>query len=132
MQAGDGSFYGTTLIGGSNNLGTVFQLTIPLVPTTTALTSTPNPSYQGENVTMTATVTAQNGSTPAGTVIFKSNGTQIGSASLNSSGVAVLNFTGLAVGSDSLTAVYQGLPPLEGSTSNTVTQVVHPAQHDDR
>ena len=38
----------------------------------------------------------------------------------------MLNFTGLAVGSDSLTAVYQGSPALAGSTSNTVTQVVHP------
>ncbi len=126
VQAPDGSFYGTTAAGGSNNMGTIFHLTIPLVPTTTVLTSIPNPSYQGQNVTLTATVTAQNGATPAGTVIFQSNGTQIGSAALNGSGVAVLNFTGLAVGSDSLTAVYQGLPPLEGSTSNTVTQVVHP------
>jgi uncharacterized repeat protein (TIGR03803 family) len=126
VQASDGSFYGTTLIGGSNNLGTVFKLTVPLVPTTTALTTSPNPSYQGESVTMTATVTAQNGSTPAGTVIFKSNGSSIGSASLDNSGVAVLNDTGLSVGSDSVTAVYQGSLTLAGSTSNTVTQVVHP------
>ncbi len=126
LQVGNGVFDGVTTRGGTDNLGTVFQIAVETVPTTTALTSTPNPSYQGESVTMTATVTAQNGSTPAGTVIFKSNGSQIGSASLNSSGVAVLNFTGLAVGSDSLTAVYQGLPPLESSTSNTVTQVVHP------
>ncbi len=126
IQVGNGVFDGVTYQGGTHNLGTVFQLTLELVPTTTVLTTSPNPSYQGENVAMTATVTAQNGSTPAGTVIFKSNGTQIGSASLNSSGVAVLNFTGLAVGSDSLTAVYQGLPPLESSTSNPVTQVVHP------
>ena len=127
IQAANGSFYGTTIIGGSHNLGTIFQLTIQLIPSTTVLTSSPNPSYQGESVAMTATVTAQNGSTPQGTVLFKSNGTQVGSASLNSSGVAVLNFTGLAVGSDSLTAVYQGSPTLAGSTSNTVTQVVHPA-----
>jgi uncharacterized repeat protein (TIGR03803 family) len=126
IQVGNGVFDGVTYQGGTDNLGTVYQLAVETVPTTTVLTSTPNPSYQGQSVTMTATVTAQNGSTPAGTVIFKSNGTQIGSASLNSSGVAVLNFTGLAVGSDSLTAVYQGLPPLEASTSNTVTQVVHP------
>jgi uncharacterized repeat protein (TIGR03803 family) len=126
LQVGNGVFDGVTYQGGTDNFGTAFQVAVETVPTTTVLTSTPNPSYQGENVTMTATVTAQNGSTPSGTVIFKSNGTQIGSASLNSSGVAVLNFTGLAVGSDSLTAIYQGLPPLEGSTSNTVTQVVHP------
>jgi len=127
VQGANGNFYGTTSTGGSNGDGTVFELAPETVPTTTVLTSTPNPSYQGENVMMTATVTAQNGSTPSGTVIFMSNGTQIGSASLNGSGVAVLNFTGLAVGSDTLTAVYQGLPPWEGGTSNPVTQVVLPA-----
>jgi uncharacterized repeat protein (TIGR03803 family) len=126
IQAPNGSFYGTTLNGGSNGLGTVFQLTLTLSPTTTVLTSAPNPSYAGENVVMTATVTAQNGSTPQGTVIFKSNGTQIGSTQLDDSGVAVLNFANLAVGSDSLTAVYQGSPTLATSTSNTVAQVVHP------
>ncbi len=127
IQGSDGKLYGVTTQGGNPNYaGTAFNLTLESIPTTTVLTSTPNPSYQGENVTLTATVTAQNGSTPAGTVVFKSDGTQIGSAALNSSGVAVLNFTALAVGSDSLTAVYQGLPPLEPSTSNTVTQVVHP------
>ena len=43
IQAANGSFYGTTIIGGSHNFGTVFQLTIPLVPTTTVLTSLPIP-----------------------------------------------------------------------------------------
>ena len=127
IQGSDGKLYGVTTQGGNANYaGTAFKLTLELVPTTTVLTTSPNPSYQGENVTMTATVTAQNGSVPSGTVIFTSNGTQIGSTSLNNSGVAVLNFTGLSAGTDSLTAVYQGAPLLQGSTSNTVTQVVHP------
>jgi uncharacterized repeat protein (TIGR03803 family) len=127
VQAPNGSFYGTTFTGGSHNMGTVFQLTIPLIPTTTALTTAPNPSYQGESVTMTATVTAQNGSTPAGTVVFKSNGTSVGSATLDNSGVAVLNYSGLSAGTDNITAVYQGSVTLAGSTSNTVVQVVLPA-----
>ena len=41
--------------------------------------------------------------------------------------MAVLNYAGLSAGTDSVTAVYQGSPLLAGSTSNTVTQVVHPA-----
>ncbi len=94
LQKADGSFYGTTLVGGTDNFGTVFQLALQQSPTTTVLTTSPNPSYQGEAVTMTATVTAQNGSTPAGTVVFKSNGAAIGSASLDNSGVAVLNYSG--------------------------------------
>ena len=126
VKAANGGFIGTTTQGGSHGDGVVFQLTIQQVSTTTVLTSAPNPSYQGENVTLTATVTAQNGSTPSGTVVFNSNGAQIGTATLDDSGVAVLNYSGLAVGNDSLTAVYQGSFLLQGSTSNTVTQVVHP------
>jgi uncharacterized repeat protein (TIGR03803 family) len=129
LQASDGSFYGTTVYGGTSTncslgCGTVFRLSLPLVPTMTSLVSTPNPSYQGEPVTMTATVTAQDGSTPTGTVVFNSNGVQVGSAQLNGSGVAVLIYAGLPVGTDSLTAMYQGSGTLAGSTSNPVMQVV--------
>jgi uncharacterized repeat protein (TIGR03803 family) len=119
VLAADGTLYGTTWF-------TAFSLSLgpPLVPTTTFLTSTPNPSNLGEPVTMTATVTAQDGSTPNGTVAFTSNGASIGSASLNGSGVAVLVYAGLSAGTDSLTAVYQGSGTLFGSTSNTVLQLV--------
>ena len=123
IQASDGNFYGTTYGGGSNNSGTVFKLT-PLVPTTTVLGTAPNPSNLGQAVTMTAIVTAQNGSTPTGSVVFKSNGVQIGSVQLNNSGIAVLIYSGLPLGTSSLTAVYQGSGNLAGSTSNTVLQVV--------
>jgi uncharacterized repeat protein (TIGR03803 family) len=123
VQATDGNLYGTTPSSGAYGPGTVFRL-VPPVFTTTVLTSAPNPSNLGQPVTMTATVTAQNGSTPTGTVVFKSNGVQIGSVSLNDSGVAVLIYAGLPLGIDSLTAVYQGSATLAGSTSNIVMQVV--------
>ena len=59
-----GNLYGTTSRGGTENGGVVFELSpIPLIPTTTVLASAPNPSNLGQVVTMTATVTAQNGST---------------------------------------------------------------------
>jgi len=119
-----GNLYSTTYQGGTYNGGTVFELTSQLVTTTTALTTAPNPSNLGQQVTMTATVTAQDGSIPTGIVVFKSNGVQIGSASLNSSGVAVLNYAGLGVGTDNLTAAYQGSQDWAPSTSNTVMQVV--------
>ena len=73
---------------------------------------------------MTATVTAQDGATPTGTVVFNSNGVQIGSAQLNDSGVAVLVYSSLPLGTESLMAVYQGSGNLAASTSNTVLQVV--------
>ena len=78
-------------------------------------------------VTLTATVHAQDGSLPTGNVGFSSNGTQIGSASLNNQGVAVLTTNALPVGTDSLVATYGGSSTLGPSTSNTVQQVVHPA-----
>ena len=122
VQGSDGNFYGTTSTGGASGDGTVFKIT-PLISTTTALVTTPNPSYLGETVTMTATVTAQNGSTPTGTVVFNSNGVQIGSVQLNN-GVAVLHYSSLPLGTESLTAVYQGSGNFGPSTSNTVLQVV--------
>ena len=101
----------------------MFKL-VPVVSTTTVLATTPNPSYLGEAVNMTATVTAQDGSTPSGTVVFNSNGVQIGSAQLNGSGVALLDYSSLPLGTESLTAVYQGSGNFAPSTSNTVLQVV--------
>ncbi len=84
IQGTDGSLYSTTTAGGAYSEGTVFSLSLAsLISTTTALTSAPNPSDLGQSVTMTATVTAQDGSNPTGTVAFTSNGASIGSATLN-------------------------------------------------
>ena len=124
LQASDGFLYGTTYIGGTANDGTVFKVTgPPVISTTTTLTTAPNPSHLNQSVTMTATVQAQNGLTPGGNVIFKSDGVQIGAAVL-SGGVAVLNYSGLSMGTHSIVAVYQGGGGYAGSTSNTVQQVV--------
>jgi uncharacterized repeat protein (TIGR03803 family) len=120
-----GNLYGTTSGGGTESAGIIFELLPPtLVPTTTALTTSPNPSNLGQSVTMTATVHAQTGAIPTGNVVFESNGTQIGTVGLNNSGIAVLDYTGLPVGNDSLVAMYQGSATLAPSTSNTVHQVV--------
>ena len=125
---GQGNVYGAPGSGGLHSGGSVLELSpMQLIATTTALMSAPNPSTLGQSVTMTATVTAQSGPTPTGTVVFNSNGAQIGMATLNNSGVAVLNYSGLPVGTDSLTAMYQGSSTLAPSTSNTVPQVVNPA-----
>ncbi|HET6844826.1 MAG TPA: Ig-like domain repeat protein [Candidatus Angelobacter sp.] len=84
---------------------------------TTNLSSTPNPSISGQTVTFTAAVAAvaPGSGTPSGTVTFFDNGTQIGSAALNSSGVTTFT-TGLAAGSHSITATYSG--DLNFSTSS--------------
>jgi hypothetical protein len=96
-----------------------------LTVTSTALVSSSNPSYAGESVTFTATVTP----TPAsGTVTFLDNGTPVGP---NSgvvplvSGVAALSLTTLGVGTHPLTAVYSGNSAAATSTSSSVSQVVN-------
>ena len=76
----------------------------------------------GEGVTFTATVTNTSGSggTPTGSVQFKSDGSDIGTAQALSSGTASLsNYTGLAVTTGTphvITAVYTPTGTFSGST----------------
>jgi hypothetical protein len=95
--------------------------------TTTTLISSQNPSNYGQGVTFTATVTAQYGGTPAGTVSFFDGGTNIGNSNLNSSGVATLTTSTLSVGTHSITATYNGDANFAPSTSPALYQVVQGA-----
>jgi hypothetical protein len=94
--------------------------------TTTGLTASPNPSASGQFVTFTATVTPTFSGTPTGTVTFKNGTTNIGTSTL-SGGVAKFSTKTLAVGSHSITAVYNGATYFTTSTSSAVTQVVENA-----
>jgi hypothetical protein len=95
-------------------------------PTTTSLTSTPDPSVQGQVVTLTAIVSSAGPVTPTGRVTFKNGGTAIGSRALKN-GVAILNTTSLPVGTLSITARYNGDTQCAKSTSLVLIQVVNPA-----
>jgi len=94
-------------------------------PTTTTLTSSPNPSADGQAVTFTAVVSSSEGAPPNGeTVSFMSGKTVLGTAAL-SSGTATFSDSKLAPGATtSVTAVYPGDANLLASTSNVVKQVV--------
>jgi hypothetical protein len=62
------------------------------VTTTTVLAASPMGSaQQGASVTLTATVTAADSTTPAGTIDFEQGGFSVGTGTLNSSGVATLS-----------------------------------------
>jgi uncharacterized delta-60 repeat protein len=78
------------------------------MPTTTTMTSSPNPSVFGQSVTFTATVvpTPPGTGTPTGTVTFLDNGGSIGSGVLNGSGVATFSTSALAGGNHTITASY--------------------------
>ena len=100
-----------------------------LGPTTTTLTSSQNPSNFGQSVTFTATVTWSQffKFQPTGTVSFYDGTTNIGNSNLNSSGVATLTTSTLSVGTDSITATYNGDANFAPSTSPVLYQVVQGA-----
>jgi sugar lactone lactonase YvrE len=117
--------------------------------TTTSLTASPNPATAGGSVTLTATVTpTPNCSVPTiahafgsqvamrvpvgipesecqlGSASFYYGETLLGTATLNSSGVATATTTALPVGSDGLTAVYSGNSFFGSSTSSAYAEVI--------
>lgn len=96
--------------------------------TSTTFVSSLNPSIYGQKVTWTATVTTIGPVPPTGTVSFNwSDGFRtfnIGSATLNSSGVAVLTRSNLNADPYPLTAKYQGDINNLTSTSPILNQTV--------
>lgn len=98
----------------------------PVDPTSTTLTSSPNPSGPGQRVTFSATVTATAiGDTPSGSVAFWNGTKKLGTASLNASGMASFSIKTLKKGTYSIVAKYQGTTTGDDpSTSNTVIQKV--------
>jgi len=92
--------------------------------TSSTISSSLNPSIYGQKVTWTATVTSSGSSTPTGKVKFTWSTYTIGSAILNSSGVATFSRSNLNAGTFPLTAVYVGDAANLGSTSGVLNQVV--------
>jgi hypothetical protein len=120
----------TAVYGGGNNFqgstsAPLSQIVNP-APTTTTLTSSPNPSVFAQGVTLTATVSATN-SVPSGTVTFYDGTTVLGSSQTAGSGLATFVVTTLVVGSHKLTATYVAIGNWLGSTSAVRTQTVNRA-----
>jgi len=101
------------------------SLAIP-EPTTTVVTSDANPANTGAPVTFTATVTSGTG-TPAGSVTFFDGATNLGTATLNGSGVATLGTSALTSGAHSISASYQASLIYAASTSPPVNQIIRHA-----
>jgi hypothetical protein len=90
--------------------------------TTVSLTSvTPGEPIFGQTVTFTAQVIP---STASGSVSFLDQGTLVGTANVNSSGVAQSTTLTLSAGKHSLRAVYGGSPKYEASQSAVLPYVV--------
>jgi hypothetical protein len=115
------------IVDNNNNFGRATGTATVTAVTTTTVSSSVNPSDFGQSVTFTATVTAS-ADTPSGTVQFKDNGSNLGTAvSLNGSGVATFSTSSLTVGTHTITADYSGATGFEAS-SGTLSggQVVRP------
>ena len=95
-----------------------------LAATTTALTSSANPSIYGNAVTFRATVTSAVGAPPNGEpVSFMVGTTVLGTAAL-SSGAASFSISTLAVGTHAVKAVYGGDASFAPNTSTALHQSV--------
>ena len=94
--------------------------------TTTAVTSSVNPSGVGQNVTFTATVTSTTAGVIARTVQFQDGGVNLGApvALAGTPATASFSTTSLVGGAHSITAVYAGTSSFFTSTSAPLTQVV--------
>jgi hypothetical protein len=114
-------YAGDTNDGGSQSAP--LALTVAQAQTVTVVTAVPNPSSWLESITFTATV-AGSGAMPTGTVEFFAGGAVIGAAPLNTSGVATLTFSNLAIGTYAITATYMGDANDAGSTSLPVSLTV--------
>jgi hypothetical protein len=106
-----------------------FTLTVDRAPTTTTVTSSVNPSITGQAVTFTATVAPVSGAGPVtGTVsFFRPTNVPIGTATLDSNGVATITVTSLfgSGGALLIVAQYDGdadFAPSFGTRNQTVDQ----------
>jgi hypothetical protein len=98
-------------------------LTVNRIPTTSSLTTAPNPSIFGQSVIFSDTV---KGGATTGLVYFKVDGIVVDSAAINGSGIALVSKSNLAIGTHAILARYNGSASYDTSTSNTVSQVVKP------
>lgn len=99
--------------------------TIRKSATTATLSSSANPSVQGQPVTFTATVTSSSGA-PTGTVTFKDGSTTVGTGGLSATSPYQAMFTTstLATGTHGMTAMYGGDASFDQTTSSLLSQTV--------
>ncbi len=116
--------YGGSLISATSTSAPITQNVNQAVISMT-LTSTPYPSIVGNSVTLTAKLTS-NGGLPVGSAVtFSYNGSALGTANINGTGVATFSTTALPQGSDQVTATYTESTDY-GPASASLTQVVNP------
>lgn len=140
LSGGVAKFSTSTLAVGSHSitadfLGSTYFLTsvsaaqtqVVKNDSTAVVATSVNPAKYGEAVTFTATITHTATPVPTGTVTFKDGTTVLGSIAVGATGTAKYETAKLAVGTHSITAVYNGDSHYIGSTSAVVSEVVDKA-----
>ncbi len=101
------------------------RLDVAEVPTTVTVASSANPALAGQEVTLTATISAALAG-ETGSVEFADDGSLIGSGAV-SGGQATFETSSLTAGNHPITAVYEGDDVFVGTSStNTVDQTIAP------
>jgi hypothetical protein len=88
---------------------------------TITLSASPNKLTVGQAVTLSASLASVGNVVPTGTVSFTSGTSALGTARLNSAGVATLSIPSLATGSHAVTATYSGDTNYASGISSIVT-----------
>jgi hypothetical protein len=120
----------TVVYGGDTNFLTspsgILTQTVKQAATTSAVSSSANPSASGQAVTFTATITpvSPGSGTPTGNVTFDDGSTVLGTVALTD-GTASFTTSSLAVGTHSIKAVCAGDTNFKASTSVVLKQVVN-------
>ncbi len=92
--------------------------------TTTVVVSSGTPSYVGQSVTFTATVSSSQGAPPDGEMVTFRDGATVLGTGTTSGGAASFSISSLSVAAHGITAVYAGDSTLAASTSKAISQVV--------
>ena len=120
------TYSGDTDNSGSASIGLVE--TIQQIATTTVLTSDQNPASAGAPIHLSATVAISAGASPdgaiTGLVTFSEGSLILGTAQVNSSGIASIAVSTLTVGANNISASYPGNTNYAGSISNILLQSI--------
>jgi hypothetical protein len=106
------------------NISAAVAVTVTAAASVTAATSSANPSFAGQSVTLTANVTSA-GPTPSGNVAFTAGSTNLGTVAL-SGGSAALTTSFNPAGTQAITVSYSGDANTQAS-STSLSEVVNAA-----
>jgi uncharacterized repeat protein (TIGR03803 family) len=98
-------------------------VSLPTITSVTTLSSSGSSAGTGMTITLTANVSTTSG-TPTGTVTFYNGSSVLGTATLNTTGIATLPTSFSATGIYSLTASYSGGGDITGSVSAPLVETI--------